>query len=96
MDYNTKRSTDSAVEATEELLEHLELASEEKENMPGPGVCAGERHGPGPGPGAGGEPNCDIACDLAAATSGPASTAQCTKMTETEVADRRNLAEIKI
>lgn len=84
MDYNTKRSTDSAVEATEELLEHLELASEEKENMPGAG------------PGAGGEPNCDIACDLAAATSGPASTAQCTKMTETEVADRRNLAEIKI
>jgi len=85
MVYNTKRSTDSAVEATEELLEHLELASEEKENMPRPGVCAGER----PGPGAGGEPNCDIACE-------PASTAQCTKMTETEVADRRNLTEIKI
>ena len=89
MVYNTKRSTDSAVEATEELLEHLELASEEKENMPRPGVCAGER----PGPGAGGEPNCDIACDPAAASSGPA---QCTKMTETEVADRRNLTEIKI
>ena len=48
MVYNTNRSTDSAVEATEELLEHLELASEEKENMPGPGVCAGERPGPGP------------------------------------------------
>ena len=81
-------STDSAVEATEEVLENLEEksisnADEEKENIPGNDVeeksC---RHV---------EPNCDNPCDsekrksdLSSPTPSP-----CT-------GDRRNLAEIKI
>lgn len=87
-------STDSAVEATEEVLEDLEdkcilNAEEEKENIPGNDIQE-EKSSKSV------EPNCDNPCDsekrksdLSSPTPSP-----CTK--KDEVGDRRNLAEIKI
>lgn len=93
-DLTKSGSTDSAVEATEEILEDLEdkcisNTEEEKENIPGNDIQE-EKSSRSV------EPNCDNPCDseirksdLSSSTPSP-----CTK--KDEVGDRRNLAEIKI
>ena len=87
-------STDSAVEATEEVLEDLQekcisSAEEEKENIPGHDIQE-EKSSKSV------EPNCDNPCDSEIRKSDLSSStpSSCTK--KDEAGDRRNLAEIKI